>query len=86
MASPGAAIANPQTYGGLGICQALLSNQDNSNKLRVIMEYEELMQAEEEAYDLIWALMDTDADTDVIKQAMRDWAALDAELKGDSDA
>ena len=50
------------------------------------MEREELMQAEEEAYDLIWALMDTDADTDVIKQAMRDWAALDAELRGDSDA
>ena len=50
------------------------------------MEYEELIQAEEEAYDLIWALMATDADTDKIKQAMRDWAALDAELRGDSDA
>ena len=50
------------------------------------MDYEELMQAEEEAYDLIWALMDTDADTDEIKQAMRDWAALDSEIRGDSDA
>ena len=50
------------------------------------MGYEELIQAEEEAYDLIWALMDTDADTDKIKRAMRDWAALDAKIRGDSDA
>lgn len=50
------------------------------------MEYQELVQAEEEAYDLIWAYIETDVDTDKIKQAMRDWAALDAELRGDSDA
>ena len=50
------------------------------------MEHDDLIQAEEEAYDLIWAYMDTDVETDKIKQAMREWAALDAELRGDSDA
>ena len=50
------------------------------------MEYEELIQAEEEAYDLIWAYIDTDVETDKIKQAMRDWAALDAKIRDDSDA
>lgn len=50
------------------------------------MEYQELIQAEEEAYDLIWAMIDTDTDTDKIKQAMRDWAALDAKIRDDSDA
>ena len=50
------------------------------------MECDELIQAEEEAYDLIWAMMDTDAGMDKIKQAMRDWAALDAKIRDDSDA
>lgn len=50
------------------------------------MEREELRQAEEDAYDLIWAMIDVDAETEKIKQAMRDWAALDEKLREARDA